>query len=132
MTYKKFGTITSIGEPNTEKKLQEFILEENIKGKLYYFPFTMFESALTEENVKKVWEGNRVTVTFIISSREMTSQAGTNYYRLGLSVFSIEDGNTTGEEASDKPATESKGVVFAKTLAQAQTQENGNNDGLMF
>lgn len=131
MTYKKFGTITNIGEPNVERKLQEFILEEIINGKPYYFPFTMFEQALTDENTNKVWMGNQVTVTFVINSREVTSQSGTNYYRLGLSVFKIEDGNTTGEEASSKTTTDNKGVVFAKTLGQAQTQTLGN-DGVIF
>lgn len=124
MSYKMFGTVKNVQEPNVEKSLQSFELSVQKNDREDVFQFTCFERALTEENMKNVEVGKEVTVDFYINSREAVSASGNKYYKIGLSVNKIEEGNTTGVEQKAKEP--SQGVYFASGVSTMLPFDSGS------
>lgn len=78
--------------------------------------FTLFGKSLNEDNVRQMVQGNQVTVSFNLSTREWADKDGNQRFSTELQAWRIEAGNTIDgvrQPADDTP--------FTPTFAPAST-----------
>lgn len=105
---KIYGTITSVGEPNLDKKLVNFEIQEEGNTKSDPFQMTCFEHAMSDRvTMQNLVVGRKVTASAWLSSKINVSQQGNRFSNIKLACDKIEEGNTTDEVKHEKSSPDS-------------------------
>lgn len=124
---KIYGEITSVGEPDLDKKLVSFEIQEEGNEKSGLFGMTCFEKAMTDrETMANLVVGQKVTATAWINSKEKVSQMGNRFFNISLACDKIEAGNTTGIEKKEKAAPDSIFVPGGEQIGLGNNESSGD------